>query len=115
MKSTFAPTFHRDNTITLWDVDTQQWVRTGSPTAAQMYSMARDVDPARVRRHCRLPGMDVVVVVRKVGLNFGRSASILTTRGVEVWSGPVRPSEMRDQAQKDGEAKAKAMGWVVTA
>lgn len=115
MKSNFSPTFHRDNTITLWDVHVQQWVRTSTPTEAQMCSMARDVNPARVRRHCRMSGMDVRIIIRKVGLNHGREAIITTLRGEVVWTGPLRPSDMRDTAKRDGEIKAQSMGWVVQA
>lgn len=114
MKSNFSPTFHRDNTITIWDVHTQQWVRTSTPTKAQMCSMDYALRERTVR-HCRMSGMDVRIITRKVGINHGREAVITTLRGEVVWTGPLRPSEMRDTAKRDGESKAESMGWVVQA
>lgn len=51
MTRTFAPRFHRDNTVTLWDVYTQQWTRTSSPSAAQLAALSDRVR-TRVIRHC---------------------------------------------------------------
>ena len=35
----FKTKFHRDATITLWDVYTQSWERTGSPSDAQLAAL----------------------------------------------------------------------------
>lgn len=53
-KSLFTPTFHRDNTVTLWDVYSQRWVRTNAPTKKQLAQL-EEVDRERTIRHCRLP------------------------------------------------------------
>jgi hypothetical protein len=38
--------YHRDGTVTMWDVHTQQWVRTGEPSDQQLASLDHEV-----RRH----------------------------------------------------------------
>jgi hypothetical protein len=43
-------TFHRDATVTFWDVSAQQWVRTSNPTDAQLASMSSTLRK-RVIRH----------------------------------------------------------------
>jgi len=46
----FKTRFHRDATITLWDVHTQSWERTGSPSDAQLAAMPA-ADRERAIRH----------------------------------------------------------------
>jgi hypothetical protein len=43
-------TYHRDATVTLWDVYTQSWVRTGRPSDAILASLS-DKERERVMRH----------------------------------------------------------------
>ena len=50
MSKPFAPKFHRDATVTLWDVHAQDWVRTAHPTDEQMASLSPAVRE-RVARH----------------------------------------------------------------
>ena len=47
----FRTTYHRDATVTVWDVYAQRWTRTGSPSDAVLASMSSD-ERARVERHC---------------------------------------------------------------
>ena len=47
----YRTTFHRDGTITVWNVYTQQWLRTSQPSDAVLASLdSRERD--RVIRHC---------------------------------------------------------------
>ena len=47
--------FHRDGTVTVWDVYLQQWTRTAHPSDAVLASlMPRERD--RVIRHCGIGG-----------------------------------------------------------
>lgn len=46
----FKTRFHRDATITLWDVYTQSWERTGRPSDAQLAAMPA-AERERVIRH----------------------------------------------------------------
>lgn len=50
-RPTFRPTFHRDGTVTIWDVFAQNWARARGFSDAQLASLS----PAfreRVIRHC---------------------------------------------------------------
>ena len=48
--STFRTKFHRDGSITLWDVYTQAWERTSRPSNAQLAAMPSN-DRDRAIRH----------------------------------------------------------------
>jgi len=50
MSKTTKITYHRDATVTFWDVSAQQWVRSSNPTAAQLASMS-SASRERVMRH----------------------------------------------------------------
>ncbi len=39
MSNATQVTFHADGTVTFWDVYTQQWVRTGSPSNDELASL----------------------------------------------------------------------------
>lgn len=107
-----SPTYHRDHTVTLWDVYQQGWIRTATPPARVVASLDPSVRE-RVTRHCRLPGMPVRLLTPSVGQGFGCCASLRTLTGEIVWSGPTRPFGQTTVAREDGTAKAAAMLWVV--
>ena len=46
----YRTTYHRDGTLTVWDVYRQQWVRTPSPSDQVLASM-RPADRDRAIRH----------------------------------------------------------------
>ena len=46
-------TYHRDGTVTVWDVYTQTWTRTGRPDDEVLASLDSD-ERDRVIRHCGL-------------------------------------------------------------
>lgn len=46
-------TYHRDRTVTLWDVYTQSWIRTGRPSD-QILASLNASERRRVIRHCRI-------------------------------------------------------------
>lgn len=50
-KSPYATTFHRDGTVTVWDVYTQSWSRTSRPSDNVLASLAES-ERNRVIRHC---------------------------------------------------------------
>ena len=50
---TYKTTYHRDHTVTIWDVYTQGWVRTGRPSDAILASLMPE-ERARVMRHCAI-------------------------------------------------------------
>jgi hypothetical protein len=45
--------YHRDGTVTLWDVYTQQWVRTSRPSDRQLAALPSE-ERERTIRHCHL-------------------------------------------------------------
>lgn len=47
----YRPTFHRDGTVTVWDVYRQQWRRTSRPSDQVLASLDARTR-ARVMRHC---------------------------------------------------------------
>ena len=47
----YKTTYHRDHTVTIWDVYAQQWVRTDHPSDAILASLMPD-ERERVMRHC---------------------------------------------------------------
>lgn len=49
----FRTTFHRDGTVTIWDVYTQQWVRTAHPLDELLASLSKP-EYERVLRHCHI-------------------------------------------------------------
>ena len=49
MTNAFSPTYHRDHTVTVWDVYTQGWTRTSDPSDEILASMSA----ADRRRTCR--------------------------------------------------------------
>jgi hypothetical protein len=53
-KRPYKTTYHRDGTITVWNVYTQQWERTSRPSDRVLSSLdQRDRD--RAIRHCKIP------------------------------------------------------------
>ena len=46
----FKTKFHSDATVTLWDVYTQSWTRTASPSDAQLAALPA-AERARVQKH----------------------------------------------------------------
>ncbi len=51
-------TYHRDGTITLWEVYSQEWVRTANPTDEQLRGLpAAEID--RIRRFLRKPSIGI--------------------------------------------------------
>lgn len=50
----YRTTYHRDRTVTIWDVYRQSWRRTSRPSDAVLASLSSD-ERARVMRHCRRP------------------------------------------------------------
>lgn len=51
--STTKITYHRDSTVTLWNVYRQAWVRTGRPSDDVLASLP-EKSRARVIRHCKI-------------------------------------------------------------
>lgn len=49
-KSPYATTYHRDGTVTVWDVYQQQWIRTARPSDRVLAACSSDRD--RIKRHC---------------------------------------------------------------
>ena len=50
-RSAYATTFHRDGSVTVWNVFTQQWLRTSWPSDRVLASLGES-ERARVIRHC---------------------------------------------------------------
>jgi hypothetical protein len=46
-------TYHRDHTVTLWNVYTQSWMRTSRPSDRVLASLTPR-ERARVLRHCKI-------------------------------------------------------------
>jgi hypothetical protein len=52
-KDPYGTTFHRDGTVTVWNVFTQTWLHTARPSSEVLASLpSRERD--RVLRHCRI-------------------------------------------------------------
>ncbi len=51
MSNSYAVKFHRDGSVTVWDVYTQGWVRTSAPSDAMLASLGSK-ERERVIRHC---------------------------------------------------------------
>lgn len=51
MEGPYATTYHRDGSVTVWDVYAQQWLRTDNPSARVLASMSRK-ERERVILHC---------------------------------------------------------------
>lgn len=49
--SMYRTKFHRDGTVTVWNVYTQTWIRTSRPSDAVLASMANE-ERAKVIAHC---------------------------------------------------------------
>jgi hypothetical protein len=49
-KSRYATTYHRDNTVTIWDVYQQAWVRLWQ-VSDQILASLGDAERERVKRH----------------------------------------------------------------
>ena len=49
----YRTTYHRDHTVTVWNVYTQQWERTDRPSDRVLASLS-EPERARVMRHCGL-------------------------------------------------------------
>lgn len=50
-KRPYETTFHRDGTVTIWDVYSQSWVRTRNPSVQLLASLGGD-ERGRVLAHC---------------------------------------------------------------
>jgi hypothetical protein len=50
IKSRYATTYHRDNTVTIWDVYQQAWVRLSHVTDHILHTLG-DAERERVKRH----------------------------------------------------------------
>ena len=50
-KSPYATTYHRDHTVTVWDVYRQSWLRTARPRDEVLASLGSD-ELEKVKRHC---------------------------------------------------------------
>lgn len=49
-KTAFATKYHRDATVTVWDVYRQGWVRTSAPSDRVLASLT-EAERARIARH----------------------------------------------------------------
>ena len=49
-KSAYATTYHRDGSVTFWNVNTQQWQRTSNLSAVPMATLS-DSERAKITRH----------------------------------------------------------------
>lgn len=55
MNRPFTPTYHRDHTVTIWDVHVQQWARVDAESLTDAQSASLDAHTLlRVRRHLGL-------------------------------------------------------------
>ena len=52
-KIAYATRYHRDHTVTVWDVYTQSWDRTSSPSDAVLASLS-EPERTRVMRHLEI-------------------------------------------------------------
>ena len=50
-KKPYQTRYHRDGTVTIWDVYAQQWLRTSDPSDRVLASLS-DAQRERVIRHC---------------------------------------------------------------
>lgn len=48
----YRTTYHRDRTVTIWDVYSQSWNRTGKPSTAMLATLMPE-ERDRVMRHTR--------------------------------------------------------------
>jgi len=46
-------TYHRDNTVTVWNVYTQQWIRTERPSDRLLATLS-ETERTRVIKHCKI-------------------------------------------------------------
>ena len=51
--SAYSTTFHRDHTVTIWNVYNQQWERTARPSDRVLASLTPE-ERHKVTRHCRM-------------------------------------------------------------
>jgi hypothetical protein len=51
MSNPYATTYHRDRTVTVWDVYSQQWLRTSNPSDRVLASLSTS-ERDRVMLHC---------------------------------------------------------------
>lgn len=49
----YRTTYHRDHTVTIWDVYCQEWIRTDHPSDSILASLTPQ-ERERVIRHCRI-------------------------------------------------------------
>lgn len=49
----YRTTYHRDHTVTIWDVYQQRWLRTARPSDAVLASLSPS-ERERVMRHCEI-------------------------------------------------------------
>lgn len=52
-KDAYRTIYHRDHTVTIWNVYSQQWERTSRPSDRVLSSLSPD-ERFKVTRHCRL-------------------------------------------------------------
>ena len=50
-KDPYATTYHRDKTVTIWDVYSQHWVRTARPSD-RILATCSEPERQRIIRHC---------------------------------------------------------------
>jgi hypothetical protein len=48
----FRTVYHRDHSVTIWGVYSQQWIRTSRPSNAVLATLST-AERARVLRHCQ--------------------------------------------------------------
>ena len=53
----FRTTYHRDGSVTIWDIYLQQWKRTAQPSDRVFESLSHK-DRERIMRHCKLSVAD---------------------------------------------------------
>jgi len=51
-------TYHRDGTVTIWEVCSQEWIRTANPTDEQLNGLP-DAEIDRIRRCVRKPSSEI--------------------------------------------------------
>jgi hypothetical protein len=60
MSKTYQTKFHRDGSVTIWNVYTQQWQRTSNPSDSVLASLSVK-ECERVIKHCGISNMSEVL------------------------------------------------------
>ena len=108
-------TFHRDGTITFWDVYAQSWERTSAPADRDLASMGPRVR-ARVLRHLgRGEAAERIVRIsaRTVGRNFGTEGVIRARNGRDLATTGPHPLGFTSAALTAAADLARRNGWTV--